>query len=104
MMSSLMPSEKYSCAGSSLMFANGSTAIAGRAAHGRDVDRDMAKIEPHRLAIGDDPLTVRLVDERPQAGQAPPQGGTGIIRDSPEHGAEPVAAVRTRGHRQIGEQ
>src|SRR5882724_9282685 len=30
MMSSLMPSEKYSCSGSSLMFVKGSTAMVGR--------------------------------------------------------------------------
>jgi hypothetical protein len=30
MMSSLMPSEKYSCSGSPLRFTNGSTAMAGR--------------------------------------------------------------------------
>ena len=30
MMSSLMPSEKYSCSGSPLMLVNGNTAMAGR--------------------------------------------------------------------------
>ena len=42
MMSSLMPSEKYSCAGSPLMLMKGSTAIAGRSGSGRvaaDVSR-----------------------------------------------------------------
>ena len=34
MMSSLMPSEKYSCSGSPLMLVNGSTAIAGRSGSG----------------------------------------------------------------------
>ena len=34
MMSSLMPSEKYSCSGSPLMLVNGSTAMAGRSGSG----------------------------------------------------------------------
>ena len=34
MMSSLIPSEKYSCSGSSLMLLNGSTAMAGRSGSG----------------------------------------------------------------------
>ena len=34
MMSSLIPSEKYSCSGSSLMLLNGSTAMAGRSGNG----------------------------------------------------------------------
>ena len=37
MMSSLMPSEKYSCSGSPLIFANGRTAIAGLSSAGRPV-------------------------------------------------------------------
>ena len=35
MMSSAMPSEKYSCSGSPLKFANGSTAIDGLSGKGR---------------------------------------------------------------------
>ena len=35
MMSSLMPSEKYSCSGSPLMLVNGSTAMAGRSGSGK---------------------------------------------------------------------
>ena len=35
MMSSLMPSEKYSCSGSPLMLTKGSTAMAGRSGNGR---------------------------------------------------------------------
>ena len=38
MMSSLMPSEKYSCSGSPLMLENGSTAIAGRSGSGAAAD------------------------------------------------------------------
>jgi hypothetical protein len=38
--------------------------------------------------FGYDPSTVRHVDKRPQAAQAPPQRGTRIIRDIPEHGRE----------------
>src|SRR5258705_12707766 len=34
MMSSLMPSEKYSCSGSPLILVNGSTAMAGRSRSG----------------------------------------------------------------------
>ena len=34
MMSSLMPSEKYSCSGSPLMLVKGSTAMAGRSGSG----------------------------------------------------------------------
>src|SRR5262249_43079142 len=56
------------------------------------------------LAIRDDPSTIWLVDELPQAAQAPAQCGPGIIRNGPEHGAEPVAAVRTRRDREIGEE
>ena len=55
MMSSMMPSAKYSCSGSPLMFVNGRTAIDGlvgqrerrRAAAGRrPVERD--PVHPHR--------------------------------------------------------
>src|SRR3954465_3622643 len=38
MMSSLIPSEKYSCSGSSLMLLNGSTAMAGRSGSGGACD------------------------------------------------------------------
>jgi hypothetical protein len=64
----------------------------------------MAEVHADLFAVGDDPSTVRLVDERSQTTQAPSQCGTRIIRDGPEHGAEPLAAVRTRGDCQIGEQ
>ena len=38
MMSSLIPSEKYSCSGSPLIFVKGSTAMAGRSGSGSTVD------------------------------------------------------------------
>jgi hypothetical protein len=83
---------------------NGICAVSGNAAQGQDVYCDTIKVESDLLAVGDDSSTVMVVDEGPQAAQTPPQCGTGIIRDGPEHGAEPVAAVRTRGDGQIGEQ
>jgi hypothetical protein len=36
--------------------------------------------------------------------QAPPQRGPRIVRDIPEHGAEVIAALRTPGDCEIGEQ
>ena len=49
MRSSLMPSEKYSCSGSSLMLRKGSTAMAGRSGSGSascDCSRSSAKGDP----------------------------------------------------------
>src|SRR5262249_42702051 len=59
---------------------------------------------PDAFAVGDNPAAIMIVDQRPQVAQAPPQGGAGIIRHAPEHGAESVAPVRTRSDRQIGKQ
>src|SRR5262249_46985108 len=50
-MSSLMPSEKYSCSGSSLILTKGSTAIAGRSGSGRP-GRDCS-----RISSGSEPVT-----------------------------------------------
>ena len=46
MMSSLMPSEKYSCSGSPLMLVNGSTAMAGRSGSGNAVGAASAALAP----------------------------------------------------------
>jgi hypothetical protein len=58
MMSSLMPSEKYSCSGSSLMLVKGSTAIAGRSGSGK-AGRDGSWISS---AGGSRPVPVRAVE------------------------------------------
>ena len=54
MMSSLMPSEKYSCSGSPLRLVNGSTAMAGRSGSGNARGRGAARIRTGRgfLAVG----------------------------------------------------
>ena len=83
---------------------HGIRAASSRAPQRQDVDRDAIKIEPDVLAVGDDLSAAGFIDQRAQAGQTPPQRGTRIIRNRPEHGTEPVAAVRARGDGQIGEQ
>src|SRR6267378_762745 len=43
-------------------------AVSGKVTQGEDVHRGTIEIESDTLAIGDDPSTVRLVDQRAQAG------------------------------------
>jgi hypothetical protein len=83
---------------------HGIGAVSGNAAQRQDVDGDMIEIQTDILAVGNDPSTVRFIDERPQAGQTPAQGCSGIVREGPEHGTESVAAVGTPGDCQIGQQ
>ena len=83
---------------------HGTDAASRDFAQRQDIDCDIIEIQTDTLAVGNDPSTVRFIEQRPQASQTPPQGPPGIIRDGPEHGAESVAAVGTPGHRQIGEQ
>src|SRR5262245_38498687 len=79
-------------------------AVSRDAAHRVDVHRNSTEIELDVNAIGDDPSTVGLVDQRAQVAQAPPQGGTRIIRHVPEQAAETLSAVRARGDREVGQQ
>src|SRR5262249_5201631 len=87
---------------------NGVEAVAGNVAQRQQVDVYMREVDADALAVGDDPAAISLVDERPQATQAPPQRGARIVRYGPEHRAEPVAAVRAGGRAggdgKIGEQ
>jgi hypothetical protein len=83
---------------------DGVRAVSGSVAQGQDVDRDKVMLEFDSLAVGDDHPTIRLIDERPQPGQTPAQCSARVIGNIPEHRAEPVAAVRTCGDGQIGEQ
>src|SRR5262245_7773205 len=64
----------------------------------------MRQINADALAVGDNSATISIVYERPQPTQAPPQRGTWIVRDGPEHGAEAVAAVRAGSDGKIGKQ
>src|SRR5262249_54854585 len=63
-----------------------------------------AKIKPDTFAISDDPAAALIINQRPQMTQTPPQGCAWIIGNAPEHAAEPITAVRTRGDCQISKQ
>ena len=56
MMSSLMPSEKYSCSGSPLMLVNGSTAMAGRSGSGMTLRACASPMRLRAGAAGDEPM------------------------------------------------
>ena len=64
MMSSLMPSEKYSCSGSPLMLVKGSTAMAGRSGTGSARGASVAAaVAPSRLPVKRKPLRGDRADQ-----------------------------------------
>ena len=89
MMSSEMPSEKYSCSGSPLILANGSTAIAVRSSAGqltvlRFVGRARAAVAARRLRPQPSLCTLDVADE-----------AKAFARDGADHGLI-LAAVADR--------
>jgi hypothetical protein len=70
----------------------------------QDVDVSALRIETDDLAVGHNPCSARLVHQRAQLTEAPPQRPARVIRYFPEHGAKPIPAVRPACYCQIGKQ
>jgi hypothetical protein len=58
------------------------------------IDVGAARLERDGVARGDDARRIRLVDQGAQAAQTPAQRSARIVRQMPEHGAEPLAPMQ----------
>lgn len=79
-------------------------AAGQRGARLEQVDTGAARVEGHVLAVGDEPLALRVVDERPELGETPAQGGAGIVGPLPEQLAQPRAQLLARRDDEVAEE
>jgi hypothetical protein len=61
-------------------------------------------IESNAVPGGYEVLRAGLVDEPSELAQAPPQRAARVVGHIPEERTKPIAAVRTVGHGQVGEE